>query len=194
MSIILSFLCGLLISTTGTLVILNQKSPEPTPEVLAQTTQKPTSIPTPTPTVKPTAIPTPKPTPLPSPTVAPTPSPTPLPTPTMAPTPIPAEPTATPDVWAPGHLENWFAQYAGQYGVDKNILERIANCESHYNPNARNGDYVGIFQFSTSTWINYRTQMGMDSNPELRTNPEESIRTGAFVVSKRGSAPWPSCV
>ena len=91
-------------------------------------------------------------------------------------------------------MEHWFAQYAGQYGVDKNMLERIANCESHFNPAAKNGDYLGLFQFATSTWINYRTQMGTDTNPDLRTNAEESIKTGAFLVSKRGSTPWPSCV
>jgi soluble lytic murein transglycosylase-like protein len=80
------------------------------------------------------------------------------------------------------------------YGVDKNVLERIANCESHFNSNAINGPYVGMFQFSPSTWSNYRIQMGSDPSPTLRTNPEESIKTGAFVVSKRGDAPWPACI
>jgi soluble lytic murein transglycosylase-like protein len=87
-----------------------------------------------------------------------------------------------------------FAQYAGAYGVDKNILERIANCESHFNANSQNKDYLGMFQFSTSTWQKYRMQMGLDANPALRTNIEESIKTAAFVVQQRGIAPWPSCL
>lgn len=107
------------------------------------------------------------------------------------PTPVP---TPTPDVWSPPHLEGWFAQYAGQYGVDKNVLERLANCESHFNPSASNGDYLGMFQFSTRTWQDYRMKMGLDANPDLRTNPEESIKTAAYVIQQRGTAPWPACL
>jgi hypothetical protein len=105
-------------------------------------------------------------------------------------------PRPTPDVWSPAELEPIFAQYAGQYGVDKNLLERIANCESHFNPNAsgNGGAYLGMFQFSASTWINNRNLMGMDPSPELRTNAEESIRTAAFLMSRAGDAPWPACI
>jgi hypothetical protein len=108
--------------------------------------------------------------------------------------PTPVGPTTTPDVWSPPALEPLFAQYAGQYGIDKNALERIANCESHFNSNSVNGDYVGMFQFSTKTWADNRTKMGADPNPALRTNPEESIKTGAFLISKRGIDPWPACM
>jgi hypothetical protein len=163
-------------------------------QVLAQTFEvisEPTEFPTPEPTITPSPSPTVKPTSTPSPTAKATPKVivTPSPTPQVA-----VMPTATPDVWAPAHLEGWFSQYAGQFGVDKNVLERIANCESHFNPNARNGDYVGMFQFNSSTWSTYRTQLGLDPNLDLRTSPEESIKTGAFLVSKRGTAPWPSCL
>ncbi len=162
------------------------------PEVLALELDSPIFTPIPTPTAKPT----PKITPTPKPIPTSTPTPTPTLKPSFSPTPTPqvSEPTATPDVWSPPALEGWFSQYSAQYGVDKNLLERIANCESHFNPESKNDDYVGLFQFSTSTWINYRNLMGLDPNPALRTNPEESIKTGAFLVSKRGSAPWPSCV
>ena len=118
-------------------------------------------------------------------------SPTPSPILIETPTPIP---TPTPDVWAPPELEGWFTQYAGSYGIDKNILERLANCESHFNVNSQNKDYLGMFQFSSSTWSNYRVQMGLDPNPALRTNAEESIKTAAFVIQQRGVAPWPSCL
>ena len=151
--------------------------PEPTSTVLAMAAESPTPSDTPTPTPKPTKKPSPKPTA----------TETPIPTPTPV-------PTATPDVWSPPAMEGWFSQYAGQYGVDKNILERLANCESHFNPEAKNGDYLGMFQFSTSTWQTYRKQMGMDPDPALRTNPEESIKTTAYVISKRGTSPWPRCL
>lgn len=135
----------------------------------------------------------------PEPTETETPSPTlePTPAPTLTPTPVPTEtpvPTATPDVWSPPEFEPWFSQYAGQFGVDKNLLERIANCESHFNPNASNGNYLGMFQFSVGTWQNYRMQMGLDANPDLRLSAEESIKTAAFVVQQRGISPWPACL
>lgn len=159
--------------------------PEPVAVVLAEQTTLPTSIdsPTPTPTLKPVI------------TQKPTPSPTPMQTQTPEPTStVVPSPTATPDVWSPPDLEPIFARFAGQYGIDKNLIERIANCESHFNSNAKNGDYLGMFQFSTSTWINMRNEIGFDSNPDLRLNSEESIRTAAYLVSKRGSDPWPSCL
>ena len=62
-----------------------------------------------------------------------TPEPTPKPTETPTPVPAPNEalgevgPIPTPDVWAPPEMEGWFASYAGQYGVDKNILERLSS-------------------------------------------------------------------
>jgi hypothetical protein len=198
---IVSFIIASALSFSGFTMYVSAKQPEPQPEVMPEVLSQATTAPTIAPTSSPE--PTESPTPTPRPTVKPTPTPSASPTPTAIPTvtpspsptaiPIP-EPTSTPDVWSPANLEPWFSQYSGQYGVDKNALERIANCESHFNPNASNGDYVGMFQFATQTWINYRNQMGMDPKPALRTNAEESIRTGAFMMSKRGTTPWPSCV
>lgn len=182
------------------------KPPEnPSPQVLAVATAMPietpfeTSLPSPSPTLNPE--PSPSPTQTSKPSVLPTATMTPIvsPSPSTTPTPSPqvqalaVSATATPDVWSPSSLEPFFAQYAGAYGVDKNALERIANCESHFNPSAKNGDYLGIFQFSTGTWAANRTLMGMDTNPALRANVEESIRTAAFLISKRGTSPWPAC-
>lgn len=127
----------------------------------------------------------------PSPSIKASPVTTNSPKPTITPTP---SPTATPDVWSPPEMEPLFAQYAGQYNVDKNALERIANCESHFNPTAKNGDYLGMFQFATSSWQTNRNSMGVDPNPTLRTNIEESIKTAAFLMSRQGTKPWPSCV
>ena len=138
---------------------------------------------------------TPTPTPTPTPTISPKPTATPTPEPTSTPDPTPTPvPTPTPDVWSPPDIEPWFSQYASEFGVDKNVLERLANCESHFNPNAVNGGYLGMFQFSAKTWSDYSVEMGLDPNPALRSNTEESIRTAAYVVQQRGVAPWPSCL
>lgn len=183
------FLTSFAISFSSVLYILSNnadiQSPveESIPIVLAVETELPTPTPSTTPTPKPTILKTA--TPKPTPTFTAT------PIPTITPTPVP---TATPDVWSPPDMEPIFARYAGQYGVDKNILERLANCESHFNPNAKNGDYLGMFQFSTNTWKTNRTQIGADTNPELRTHIEESIRTAAYLVSQRGTSPWPACL
>lgn len=147
---------------------------------------KATEVATPQPTAEPIAFSTLTPAFVPQ---SPTPKPTPKPTatPYLAPTP-------TPDVWSPPDIEPLFSRYAGQYGVDKNELERIANCESHFNPNAKNGPYLGMFQFGITTWITSRQAIGRDINLDLRSNIEESIQTAAYLMSRRGSEPWPNCL
>ena len=103
-------------------------------------------------------------------------------------------PTSTPDVWSPAIYEPFFTQYANTFGVDKNVLERLANCESHYNPEAVSGVYVGMFQFGPVTWRKYRGMMGLGAELSLRFSAEESIRTAAYAVSVSGTGMWPRCL
>jgi hypothetical protein len=134
--------------------------------------------------------------PSPSPTITPSPAPLKL-TPTVTPTPMALPtPTAIPTiapVSAPSDLEPLFAKYGDEYHVDHDLLKRIAKCESSFNTNAVYGDYRGMFQFATSSWSVTRSAMGMDTNPDLRTNAEESIRTAAYKISQNGSGAWPNC-
>lgn len=90
-------------------------------------------------------------------------------------------------------LDAIFNKYSSEYGVDKNLLTKIADCESHFHTNSVNGDYAGMFQFSTGTWKGTRAQMGLDQNPDLRFSAEESIKTAAFKISRGGSSAWPAC-
>jgi hypothetical protein len=133
----------------------------------------------------------------PEPTPEETSTPTPVATESPEPTATPA-PTPTPDVYAHPPYDDWIAQYAGQYGIDRNLLDRIAQCESQFNPDivSPNGKYVGLFQFSIGTWQSVRgpEQMGLDTNPDLRTNAEEAIKTAAYLISKQGTSPWPLCL
>jgi hypothetical protein len=126
----------------------------------------------------------------PTPTFTPTPSPTPSPKPTPTPSP---SPTPTPIPVTSGQLDTWFTQYANHYSVDRSLLWRIAVCESGLKPGATNWIYGGMFQFSPNTWIANRKTMGLDTNPDLRFHPEESIKTAAFLLSTRGPGAWPSC-
>lgn len=141
----------------------------------------PLPLTTPSPTATPTYTPTPTQTPTPTPTSIPTPTPTQTPTPTPLPT------------LTSSDLEAFFSKYAGEYSVDKELLKRIAKCESSFNTNAENGDYQGMFQFSSSSWTTTRSQMNLDTNIDLRKNAEEAIKTAAFKVSVNGQRAWPNC-
>ncbi len=136
-------------------------------KVKARAISIPTSIPTPTPTIIPTNTPTPKP------------SATPTPLPTFA---------AVPD------LESLFQKYSDEYAVAKDLLKRIAKCESGFNSQADTGLYVGMFQFASQTWINARNSMGLDPNPDLRKNSEESIRTAASMIKRGQQNAWKNCL
>jgi soluble lytic murein transglycosylase-like protein len=121
-------------------------------------------------------------------TATPTPSPTlqPIATPTMQPTPQPIASGNT-------DLETLFDQYSGAYNISKDQLKKIAQCESGFNPNADSGTYAGMFQFSATTWASTRGQMGLDPNPDLRKNTEESIKTTAYMLSQGRETAWPNC-
>lgn len=132
--------------------------------------------------------------PTPSPTMTPTPTSTPSPTPTHTPTPtVTSTPTPTPLVYSSAQMDEWFTRYANHYSIDRSKLWNIAVCESGLRVNAVNWIYGGLFQFSPNTWESNRRLMGMDTSSDLRFNPEEAIRTGAFVLSTRGASAWPSC-
>ena len=122
----------------------------------------------------------------------PTPSPTPSPSSTPSPTPSPS-PKPTPYPVTQQQLEDWFTNYANHYSVDRSLLWQIAACETKFRPNATNWIYGGMFQFSPNTWRANRMLMGLDPNPDLRFNPEEAIRTAAFLLSTRGPGAWPNC-
>lgn len=140
-----------------------------------------------------TVLSTPELTITPSPTTTPTPIPTPttIPTPTATPTPTPTH-IPQPQV-SSEEIHGFMERFAGQYGIDVNVLRHIAVCESGFNPLALNGPYAGLFQFNTTTWNNNRLPMGEDPNPDLRFNAEEAIQTAAYLMSLGKFYLWPNC-
>lgn len=136
------------------------------------------TVPTPSTTPTPTLTPTPQPTLIP--TTAPTPTVTPIPTP-------------SPTSISPQDLEDLFTKYSNEFSIDKELLKKIAYCESKFNPQATWGPYAGLYQFSKQAWMSARTTMNMDTNPDLRFNPEEAVRTAAFKISRGELAAWPNC-
>ena len=137
----------------------------------------------PTPTPTPTSTPTPTPTPTSTPTPTPVPTVTPIPSPTLTPTPLPTT-----------SFETYFDQYSKQYNVSKDLLKKIAFCESGVSPGAVNGEYGGMYQFSVETWQATRKLMGADENPDLRFGAKEAIETAAFKIANKGERAWASCL
>jgi len=86
-----------------------------------------------------------------------------------------------------------YEKYGSQYNVKAETLREIAWCESQFRADSVNGPYAGLFQFSSGTWVTTRVAMGLDSNPDLRQNFEESIKTAAFKISQGGLSLWPNC-
>ena len=117
-------------------------------------------------------------------TETPVPSVTPRPTSTMTP---------TPNRISAGDLEAFFTKYAGKESVDRELLKKIAVCESGFNPAARNGIYGGLFQFSENSWQNLRRIMNLNTDPKLRFNAEEAVKTAAYKLALNGRAAWPNC-
>ena len=144
---------------------------------------------TPTPSPQPTLLPSPNP----SPTPLPSPSPSPLPLPSPLPSPIPS-PSPLNIPLSNQQLDQWFIQYSQEHGVEEYTLKFIALCESRMNPNAINGLYAGLFQFSSSTWATTRINMQADPNADLRFNAQESIKTAAWKIAHGGQQSWPNCL
>ncbi len=126
-------------------------------------------------------------------TPSPTSSPTPEPTETPSPTPVPTETPIPQPVFSSEEIHGFIERFAGQYGVDPNVLRHLAVCESGFNPLAANLNYAGLFQFSPNTWIKYRQLMGEDADIDLRLNAEESVQTAAYAYSIGNDGIWPNC-
>lgn len=116
----------------------------------------------------------------------PTPQPTAMPTPTATPIPQAIITNST-------DLETLFSTYSSQYNVSEDLLKKIASCESGFTSTSDTGVYAGMFQFSSGTWESIRGVMGLDGNPDLRKNPEEAIRTAAYMLSRGEQNAWPNC-
>lgn len=76
---------------------------------------------------------------------------------------------------------------AATYGVSASRLRRVATCESTLNPNAKNGRYLGLFQFGTPLWraTPYRSFS--------RTDPYAAAAAAAWAFKRGMARHWPIC-
>lgn len=83
------------------------------------------------------------------------------------------------------HIETLAQHYAHHYGVPLELVRRVINRESTFNPRARNGPYWGLMQILPAT---ART-MGYRGSPEGLLDPETNLRyavrylRGAYLLS-----------
>lgn len=115
---------------------------------------------------------------------------TPVATPTRKPS---LTPTNNPKSITMVNMEDLMEKYAKKESVNRELLKKIAICESKLNPAALNGTYGGLYQFTPGAWTNNRKEMNSDPNPDLRFIPEEAIRTAAYAVSRGRVYLWPNC-
>lgn len=82
--------------------------------------------------------------------------------------------------------------YASLYGVSSEFLSCIIFHESGFRPEVKNknSSATGLGQFISSTWVSFRKRMGEDTDLELRKNPEESIKTLSWALSKGYKNHW----
>lgn len=136
--------------------------------------------------------------PTPPPFVPASPLPTATPSPTLKPTPVGTpKPSSTPRPSASpvtaAQLEEWFTKYANRESINKDLLKKIGVCESNLKASAVNGIYGGMYQFSPSTWVSTRRMMNQNTDPNLRFDAEEAIKTAAVRIATLGDKAWPNC-
>lgn len=72
----------------------------------------------------------------------------------------------------------YWSQY---YHLDPDRMTRIAECESHFDPNAGRGkSHFGVYQFLSTTYAANHAAAG--AGPDL-WNPSDNIRTAAYMQS-----------
>lgn len=75
---------------------------------------------------------------------------------------------------------------AKAFGVDLRAMRTVARCESTFNPYARNGKYLGLYQAGPAFWA------ATPFTAFDRTDPYANALATAMVVSREGWGQW-SC-
>lgn len=86
-----------------------------------------------------------------------------------------------------GEVQQIIIDAAHEFGLDPGYLLSVADCESGFNPRAYNpdGPYMGLFQYSSTTWANNGYGSIWD--------PVAQSRTTARMLSQGGASHWPNC-
>lgn len=84
----------------------------------------------------------------------------------------------------PMKYTDYVEKYSSQYGIDEELLYAVIKTESSFNPDAvSNADAVGLTQITPETFDWLKTKLGEKELDISLTDPETSIKYGAFFLS-----------
>jgi len=87
----------------------------------------------------------------------------------------------------PTQVDGLIARYSSQYDVPESLVRRVIARESGYNPNARNGPYLGLMQIrhDTARSMGYRGDASGLLDAETNLKYAVKYLAGAYVVGGR---------
>lgn len=91
-------------------------------------------------------------------------------------------------------MEGIILAAAAEYGVDGQLMLRIARCESGLNPRAVNASSgaLGLFQHLPSLWP--ARAAGLGYPPEAWSDPTANARVSAVLLRDGGPGHWRACL
>lgn len=95
------------------------------------------------------------------------------------------KPTTTPK--PVGNVEQIIRDAAEAHGISPDRLVRVARCESTLNPNAKNGQYGGLFQFSDKTWDWFASMRGVGGS---KWNASDAANMAAWAFANGYASHW----
>lgn len=83
-------------------------------------------------------------------------------------------------------------EYANRFGTDPNVLLKVADCESHYDPKAvgdyKNGEYlaINIYQYHSGTWDEFVEIYQKEVYDEQleRDSYQDQAKVTAYIFAK----------
>ena len=85
------------------------------------------------------------------------------------------------------NLDGLISRYSGQYNVPEALVRRVIARESGYNPNARNGPYMGLMQIRHDTARSMGYSGSASGLLDAETNLKYAVKylAGAYIVGGR---------
>lgn len=86
-----------------------------------------------------------------------------------------------------GGVESVIRSAAAEFGVSGDRMVRVARCESTLNPNAKNGKFGGLFQFSDTTFNWFASMSGLGGS---KWNASDASRMASWAFANGYASHW----
>lgn len=109
------------------------------------------------------------------------------------------------EVKPPMTVEEIIRLASAHYGLDSNLMVRIAKCESRLGVQTTESGHLGVYQFTPNTWDEAATAAGFATDEgyydqTLRVwlvadphDPWKNIWAAAWLAKRYGYSKWPVC-